>query len=46
LKQRQAFPEANNHVIGNKLLSGVMYAVETASYQFAEEKLGLKPITE
>jgi len=46
LKQKQTFPEANNHVIGSKLLSGAWQDVETASYQFAEEKLGLKPITE
>jgi pimeloyl-ACP methyl ester carboxylesterase len=44
MKQKQAFPEANNHVIGSKLLSGAWQEVETASYQFAEEKLGLKPV--
>lgn len=46
MKQKEAFPEANNHVIGSKLLSGAWQEVETASFKFAEEKLGLKPITE
>ena len=41
-KQKQAFPEAGTHVIGCKLFSGAWKEVETASYQFAEEKLGLK----
>jgi pimeloyl-ACP methyl ester carboxylesterase len=46
MKQKVAFPEANNHVIGSKLLSGAWQEVEIASFKFAEEKLGLKPITE
>lgn len=40
-KQKQAFPDAETHVIGCKLFSGAWKEVETASYQFAEEKLGL-----
>ena len=43
-KQKQAFPEAGTHVIGCKLFSGAWKDVESASFQFAEEKLGLKPI--
>jgi len=45
LKRKEAFSEANNHVIGSKLLSGAWQDVEKSSYQFAEEKLGLKPVT-
>ena len=41
-KQKQAFPNAGTHVIGCILFSGAWKEVETASYQFAEEKLGLK----
>lgn len=41
LKQKVAFPEAGTHVIGCKLFSGAWKDVEKASYQFAEEKLGL-----
>jgi esterase/lipase len=44
LKQKQAFPEAKTHVIACKLLSGAWQEVETASFRFAEEKLGLKPV--
>jgi esterase/lipase len=44
LKQKQAFSEANNHVIGSILLSGAWQDVETASFKFAEEKLGLVPM--
>ena len=43
-KQKQAFPEAGTHVIGCKLFSGAWKEVETASFQFAEEKLGLVPV--
>ena len=43
-KQKQAFPEAGTHVIGCKLFSGAWQDVETASFKFAEEKLGLKPV--
>ena len=46
LKQKEAFPEAGTHPIGCKLLSGAWQDIEKASYQFAEAKLGLKPITE
>jgi pimeloyl-ACP methyl ester carboxylesterase len=45
-KQKVAFPEAGTHPIGCKLLSGAWLEVEKASYTFAEEKLGLKPLTE
>lgn len=42
-KQKVAFPEAGCHPIGCKLLSGAWQDIEKASYQFAEEKLGLAP---
>jgi pimeloyl-ACP methyl ester carboxylesterase len=42
-KQKVAFPDAGTHVIGCKLFSGAWKEVEEASYQFAEEKLGLVP---
>jgi len=41
-KQKQAFPNAGTHVIGCILFSGAWKEVEIASYQFAEEKMGLK----
>lgn len=44
LKQKVAFPEAGCHPIGCKLLSGAWKDIEIASYQFAEEKLGLIPV--
>jgi hypothetical protein len=44
LKQKVAFPEAGCHPIGCKLLSGAWKDIEIASYQFAEEKLGLTAI--
>ena len=40
-KQKQAFPNAGAHVIGSQLKSGAWQEVETASFRFAEEKLGL-----
>ena len=43
-KQKQAFPNAGTHVIGCILFSGAWKEVETASFQFAEEKLGLKAV--
>ena len=46
LKEKVAFPEAGCHPIASKLFSGAWKDVETASYLFAEEKLGLKPLTE
>ena len=46
LKQKVAFTEAGTHVIGCKLLSGAWQDVENAAFTFAEEKLGLKPLTE
>jgi pimeloyl-ACP methyl ester carboxylesterase len=45
-KQKVAFPEAGAHPIGSKLHSKAWQQVETASFAFAEEKLGLKPITD
>lgn len=45
-KQKQAFPEAKTHVIGCKLKSGAWKEVEDASFQFAEQKLGLVPVRE
>ena len=44
LKQKVAFPEAGAHPIGCKLCSKAWPEVEKASYQFAEEKLGLIPV--
>jgi len=44
LKQKVAFPEAGTHPIGCKLVSKAWQEVEKASYQFAEEKLKLKPV--
>jgi esterase/lipase len=44
LKQKIAFPEAGDHVIGCKLFSKQWQDVEKATYQFAEEKLGLTAI--
>ncbi len=43
LKQKVAFPEAGCHPIGAKLFSKAWQDVEKASFQFAEEKLGLVP---
>ena len=44
LKQKVAFPEAGDHVIGGKTYSKSIPEVEKASYEFAEEKLGLVPV--
>jgi len=44
LKQKVAFPEAGTHPIASKLFSKQWQDVEKASYQFAEEKLGLTAI--
>ena len=44
LKQKVAFPEAGDHVIGGKTYSKSIPEVEKTSYAFAEEKLGLKPV--
>lgn len=46
LKYKVDFPEAGCHPIACKLFSGAWQDVELASYQFAEEKLGLKPVAE
>lgn len=46
LKQKVAFPEAGEHPIASKLFSKAWQDVEKASYQFAEEKLGLVAVTE
>jgi pimeloyl-ACP methyl ester carboxylesterase len=43
-KQKVAFPEAGDHPIGSKLVSKSWLDVEKASFAFAEEKLGLKPV--
>ena len=43
-KQKVAFPEAGTHAIGCQLFSGAWKEVEKASYQFAEDKLGLIPV--
>lgn len=43
-KHKQAFPEAGSHVIGCELTSGAWQEVEEASFQFAEEKMGLVPV--
>lgn len=45
LKQKVAFPEAGSHPIGSKLFSKAWKDVETASFLFAEQKLGLVPVT-
>ncbi len=39
LKQKIAFPDAGDHVIGGKIYSKSWQDVEKSSYQFAEEKL-------
>jgi len=44
-KQKVAFPDAGTHIIGCKLFSGAWKEVEEASYQFAENKLRLVPIS-
>jgi pimeloyl-ACP methyl ester carboxylesterase len=44
MKVKVAFPEAGCHPIASKLFSKSWQDVEKASYQFAEEKLGLVPI--
>lgn len=44
LKQKVSFPEAGDHPIASKLFSKSWQEVEKASYQFAEEKLGLVPV--
>ena len=46
LKQKEAFPEAGAHPIGSKLFSKSWQDVEIASFKFAEEKLGIKPIND
>lgn len=43
-KQKVAFPEAGTHVIGCNLYSKSWQEVEAATFQFAEEKLGLLPV--
>lgn len=44
-KQKVAFPEAGTHVIGCNLYSKSWQDVEAATFQFAEEKLGLVPVS-
>jgi pimeloyl-ACP methyl ester carboxylesterase len=46
LKVKEVFPEAGTHPIGCKLLSGAWQDIEKASFTFAEEKLGIKPISD
>lgn len=43
LKEKVSFPKAGCHPIASKLFSKSWLDVEKASYQFAEEKLGLVP---
>jgi len=45
MKVKMAFPNAGTHPIGSKLLSAAWQDVERAMYNFAEDKLGLIPIT-
>jgi hypothetical protein len=45
MKQKVAFPEAGDHPIGSKLFSKSWQDVERASFVFAEEKLGILPIS-
>ena len=45
MKQKIAFPEAGDHPIGSKLFSKSWQDVEKASFTFAEEKLGILPIS-
>jgi esterase/lipase len=45
MKQKVAFPEAGDHPIGSKLFSKSWQDVERASFTFAEEKLGILPIS-
>ncbi len=45
LKQKVAFPEAGTHPIGSKLFSKSWQDVEKATFKFAEEKLGLMPVS-
>ena len=44
LKRKQAFPNANAHVIASRLATDDWPAVETASVKFLEEILKLQPI--
>ena len=41
-KVKQTFPEAGKHVIGSKYKSGDWIGVETATFKFAENVLGMK----
>lgn len=43
-KVKKAFPEAGTHIIGSNLFSGAWQDVEMATFQFAEENLGLVPV--
>jgi len=45
-KVKMAFPNADTHPIGSKLLSKAWQDVEKATFSFAEEKLGLIPVSE
>jgi pimeloyl-ACP methyl ester carboxylesterase len=44
MKQKVVFPEAGTHPIACKLFSKQWQEVEKASFQFAEEKLGIVPL--
>ena len=44
LKRKEAFPNANAHVIASRLTTNDWPAVETASFKFVEEVLKLKPV--
>lgn len=46
MKQKVAFSEAGTHPIANELFSKSWQDVEKASFQFAEEKLGLRAVTD
>jgi esterase/lipase len=43
-KRKIAFPLAGAHVISSDLMSGAVPEVRTATYAFAEEIIGLKPV--
>ena len=43
-KTKQAFPDAGEHVIACEYKSKDWKGVEEATYRFAEDILGLKPI--
>jgi len=46
MKQLAAIPNAGAHVIGSYLVSKDLESVEMAVNQFAEDKLGMRPVQE